>query len=140
MSLDNIKIVLARPLYGGNVGSVCRAMMNMGFSRLAIVEPTLSLDMGELRKMALNAIPIYEGRQEFGTLADATSLPGPPRGTGCTGRIAGRCGNGRLICCNRPPPAPSGSFSARKTMGSRTMKSPSATGLFRSPRRRNTSP
>ena len=73
MSLDNIKIVLARPLYGGNVGSVCRAMMNMGFSRLAIVEPTLSLDMGELRKMALNAIPIYEGRQEFGTLADAVS-------------------------------------------------------------------
>jgi len=73
MPLDAFRIVLTRPLYGGNVGSVCRAMMNMGFSRLAVVEPTNPLDEVELRKMALSAVSIYENRSEHPTLADAVT-------------------------------------------------------------------
>ena len=40
-NFDHIAIVLARPKYAGNVGSVARAMKNMGLSRLIVagVEP-----------------------------------------------------------------------------------------------------
>ncbi len=70
MSLDNIRIVLVEPLYGGNVGSVCRAMSNMDISDLALVSPR-NLDMDEARKMAVHAGDILENRTEYGTLAEA---------------------------------------------------------------------
>ncbi|MDA0322588.1 MAG: TrmJ/YjtD family RNA methyltransferase [Verrucomicrobia bacterium] len=60
---DNIRVVLVSPLYGGNVGSVCRAMGNMGLSRLMIAAPG-NLDMGEARKMACHARDILESRRE----------------------------------------------------------------------------
>jgi TrmH family RNA methyltransferase len=71
MSLKNVRIVLVRPLYGGNVGSVCRAMMNMGLSDLAIVNPREEFDEDEMRMMALTAVELYEQRREFATLAEA---------------------------------------------------------------------
>ena len=37
--LDNIIIVLVEPLQSGNIGMVVRALMNMGLSRLRIVNP-----------------------------------------------------------------------------------------------------
>ncbi|MDQ5987166.1 MAG: tRNA (cytidine/uridine/adenosine-2'-O-)-methyltransferase TrmJ [Syntrophus sp. SKADARSKE-3] len=37
-NFDNITVVLQRPKYAGNVGSVARAMKNMGLSRLVISE------------------------------------------------------------------------------------------------------
>lgn len=73
MNLSAIRIVLTRPLYGGNVGSVCRAMMNMGLSDLAVVKPTLRLRPAEVRKMALGAIGIYDRRGRFDTLAEAVA-------------------------------------------------------------------
>jgi tRNA/rRNA methyltransferase len=81
MGLENIRIVLARPLYGGNVGSVCRAMMNMGFSDLAVVPGPLDLFEEELRKMALGALPIYEQRSEFDSVAEAVADCGWVAGT-----------------------------------------------------------
>ncbi len=39
MSELRIKVVLVEPLYQGNVGSVCRAMKNFGFSDLVLVNP-----------------------------------------------------------------------------------------------------
>jgi len=45
MSLRNIRVVLVSPIYGGNVGSVCRAMKNMGISDLAIAAPRGELDV-----------------------------------------------------------------------------------------------
>jgi tRNA/rRNA methyltransferase len=80
MGLESIRIVLARPLYGGNVGSVCRAMMNMGFSRLVLVEPRAGND-AELRKMAMHAIPIYDQREEYPTVAEAVADCGVVVGT-----------------------------------------------------------
>ncbi|MFC1497383.1 RNA methyltransferase [Verrucomicrobiota bacterium] len=72
MSLDNIRIVLVNPIYGGNVGSVCRAMANMGFSDLAIAAPR-TLDMGEARMMACHAVHILDDRKEFPTIKEAVS-------------------------------------------------------------------
>ena len=71
MKLENVRIVLVSPLYGGNVGAVCRAMMNMGLSELRIVNPRAQFDEDEMRKMSLNAVSIYENRTEHATLVEA---------------------------------------------------------------------
>lgn len=72
MSLDNIRVVLVHPLYGGNVGSICRAMANMGLSDLALVQPQ-RLNMDEARMMACHATEILESRSEFTTMAEAVA-------------------------------------------------------------------
>lgn len=70
--IENIRIVMVNPLYGGNVGSVCRAMANMGFCDLALVSPS-NLNMKEARMMACHAGDILDNRTEFGSLADAVA-------------------------------------------------------------------
>lgn len=72
MGLENIRIVLVSPMYGGNVGSVCRSMANMGLSDLAIAAPR-PLDRNEAKMMACHAGEILESRTEYPTLADAVS-------------------------------------------------------------------
>ncbi|MFC1452869.1 RNA methyltransferase [Verrucomicrobiota bacterium] len=72
MSTENIRVVLVGPLYGGNVGSVCRAMANTGFCDLALVAPK-PLNMGEARMMACHATHILEARSEFGSLSEAVA-------------------------------------------------------------------
>ena len=67
---DNIRIVLARPIYGGNIGSVCRAMSNTGLSDL-VIAGAISHDMNEARKMACWAHGILESRREVLTLTEA---------------------------------------------------------------------
>jgi tRNA/rRNA methyltransferase len=71
--LDLVRIVLVRPVYGGNVGSVCRAMKNMGLSRLVVVGPEDHLDLRELRAMAVHAHDLYEGRGRAATLEEAVA-------------------------------------------------------------------
>jgi TrmH family RNA methyltransferase len=80
MNLDNLRIVLVQPIYGGNVGSVCRAMANMGLSDLVVVNPG-NLNMGEARKMAVHADDILASRTEVDTLAEAVSDCGVVIGT-----------------------------------------------------------
>ncbi len=48
------RVVLNRPLYGGNVGSSARAMANMGLVDLHVVQPQYK-DETELRKMAVHS-------------------------------------------------------------------------------------
>jgi tRNA/rRNA methyltransferase len=71
--LDNVRIVLVGPLYGGNVGSVCRVIRNMGLSRLVIAEPRRDLDLAELERMASHAFSVYENRREVPTLGEAVA-------------------------------------------------------------------
>jgi TrmH family RNA methyltransferase len=71
--LDHVRIVCVDSLYGGNLGSICRAMANMGLKRLDLVRPSPSLDIAELRKMAVRADGLYDRRREFATLAEAVS-------------------------------------------------------------------
>jgi tRNA/rRNA methyltransferase len=73
MDLRNIRVVLVRTIYGGNLGSVCRAMKNMGLSDLALVDPGKDLDFFEAHKMALHAQDVLEGRRQFATLAEAVA-------------------------------------------------------------------
>ena len=72
MSLDNIRIVMVQPLYGGNVGSVCRAMANMGLSDLALVNPQ-RLNMDDARMMACHAASVLDDRSECASLAEAVA-------------------------------------------------------------------
>ncbi len=72
-ALANIRIVLVRPIYGGNVGSACRAMANMGLSDLALAGAVPSLDFQAARKMACRAGAILDRRKDCATLAEAVT-------------------------------------------------------------------
>ncbi len=69
--LQNISIVLVRPQYAGNIGSVCRAMKNMGLSRLVLVAPEQDPLSLEGRKMATSARDILERAEVFPSLEAA---------------------------------------------------------------------
>lgn len=71
--MRNVRVVLVRPMYGGNLGSVCRAMKNMDLSQLAIVQPRDTLDFAEAQQMSMHALDILESRQQFDSLADAVA-------------------------------------------------------------------
>ncbi|MDR2185808.1 MAG: RNA methyltransferase [Treponema sp.] len=74
MLLKDIIIVLVRPAEPGNVGAVCRAMKNMGLSRLRIAGTVRkSLDEGAIRARAVHAADIWEGAAFFDTLAGAAA-------------------------------------------------------------------
>ncbi len=69
--LNNIRIVLVNPLFGGNLGSICRAMNNNGLTDLAVVDPCSDMDMDEARRFSCNARAQLEARREFATLEEA---------------------------------------------------------------------
>jgi TrmH family RNA methyltransferase len=79
-SLDNISIVLVDTKAPANVGSVARAMMNMGFSRLVLVDPPKD-SSGEARRLAAGAHEILDGAEVFNTLKEAVSDQGIVIGT-----------------------------------------------------------
>ena len=69
--LRNITIVLVRPQYAGNIGSVCRAMKNMGLSRLILVSPGQDPLSAEARMMATSARDILQKAKIFSSLEEA---------------------------------------------------------------------
>ena len=69
--LQNITIVLVRPQYAGNIGSVCRAMKNTGLSRLILVSPEQDPLSGEARMMATSAKDILEKAKIFSSPEEA---------------------------------------------------------------------
>ena len=71
--LRNIRIVLVRPMYGGNLGSVCRAMKNMDVTQLAVVQPRASMDFSEAQAMSMHAADILENRRQYNSLAEAVA-------------------------------------------------------------------
>jgi len=73
MGLAQIRVVLVGPLYGGNVGAVCRAMANMGLTDLRLVAPSPDLDWDEARMMACHAGHVLAGRQVHADLAGAVA-------------------------------------------------------------------
>ena len=85
--LDNIRIVLVNPIYGGNLGSVCRAMANMGLSHLDVVSPRPGMDMEEAHAMACHANAILDNRRVFDTAAEAVADCGLVVGTSNRGGL-----------------------------------------------------
>jgi tRNA/rRNA methyltransferase len=72
-TLNAIRVILVRPLYGGNIGSVCRAMRNCGLENLVLVEPNPHMDAIELRQMAMKSLDVYKNRKEFDTVEEAVA-------------------------------------------------------------------
>ena len=79
-SLDRISVVLHRPLYSGNIGSVARAMKNMGLSSLVLVAPETKIDR-EAYLMACGARDILEHCLTYDSLAEAIGQAGLVIGT-----------------------------------------------------------
>ena len=71
MRLSDVIIVLARPSEPGNVGAVCRAMKNMGLSRLRLAAPEFSGDEAVIRARAVHAADVWEKAEFFDSLASA---------------------------------------------------------------------
>ena len=69
--LSNFRIVLVEPLYSGNVGSICRAMANMGVKDLCLVAPQIVDGWEEGERLACHADDLLHGRREVATLAEA---------------------------------------------------------------------
>ena len=58
--LEEARFVLVQPQNGGNVGSAARALKNLGFSRLALVDPQCDPLGREARMMAVEARDVLE--------------------------------------------------------------------------------
>jgi tRNA/rRNA methyltransferase/tRNA (cytidine32/uridine32-2'-O)-methyltransferase len=87
MVLSDIVIILCRVTEPGNVGAVCRAMKNMGLSRLRITGTAReSLDGEVIRARAVHAADIWDRAAFFDTLpaaaADCSLLVGTTRRRG----------------------------------------------------------
>ena len=72
MNLNSISILLVRPRYHENIGSVARAMKNMGLNRLVVVDGSSPLHR-DAYKLASGAEDILERAEEFPSLREAIS-------------------------------------------------------------------
>jgi len=70
--MRRVRIVLVRPRGGGNVGSVARAMKNMGLGDLVLVRPRARRSL-LARAMAVHAADLLEGARVVLTLAEAVA-------------------------------------------------------------------
>ena len=78
--LDNIRIVLVKPKGSGNIGSVARAMKNMGLKDLALVGGGRTKSFWA-RAMAVHAKDILERARRFDSLREAVADCGLVVGT-----------------------------------------------------------
>jgi tRNA/rRNA methyltransferase len=91
--LSNIRIVLVEPQGGFNIGSVVRVMKNMGFSELALVNPS-DYRHDETYKASVGARDLLEEALEFPTLEEAI------RDTNLVVGTTRRAGKLRRIFCS----------------------------------------
>lgn len=70
-ALDEVRIVLVQPIGPLNVGSVARAMKNMGLSHLVLVEPLCDYLGEQARLMAVHAQDVLEAAKVVATLPEA---------------------------------------------------------------------
>ncbi len=71
MNYDNLYLVLVEPQGPLNIGSICRTMMNFGFSRLRLVNPCENYMDLQAKKMALSAFKVLENAEIFDDLGSA---------------------------------------------------------------------
>jgi tRNA/rRNA methyltransferase len=80
VNVDSVSIILVKPRYPENVGSVARAMKNMGLSRLILVDGCSPLHENAYR-LASGAEDILERAEESITLREVVSEMGCVVGT-----------------------------------------------------------
>lgn len=76
MSLANVRVVLVRTHYAGNLGSVARAMRNFGLSDLVLVAPYATPNDLDARRLATHGLPVLDAARTVpdlgAALADCT--------------------------------------------------------------------
>src|SRR5256714_413627 len=72
MGLDRVRIVLVRPKSSGNVGSVARAMKNMGLGDLRLVAPR-RYRPASAATMAVHASDVVSRARRHSSLGDAVA-------------------------------------------------------------------
>lgn len=81
-----VRFVLVEPRFAGNVGAAARAMKNLGFRRLILVQPGCDPHDREARMMAVEAGEILDGAEIHddldAALAGAHTVVGTSRRTG----------------------------------------------------------
>lgn len=86
---DTASIVLVEPLHPGNIGAAARAMKNMGFRRLRLVNPADPF-CAEARRLASGALDILESAEIFRSLPEALA------DLHVTAGLTARTGKGRI--------------------------------------------
>lgn len=84
-SWDNIRVVLVETSHSGNIGAVARAMKNMGFSNLWLVNPASFPDETSYARSA-GASDVLDKAQVVGTLDEAIDDCVMVMGTSARGR------------------------------------------------------
>jgi TrmH family RNA methyltransferase len=78
MDLDGVEVVLVRPARPANVAAACRALKNMGLSRLTLVAEPPAAFRAEDRALAYGAWDLLDSARQVATLeeavADATAV------------------------------------------------------------------
>jgi tRNA/rRNA methyltransferase len=84
--LDNVVVILAGTKHPGNIGSVARAMHNMGLAHLRLASPQCARNQ-ESERLACGGKEVLENAREYGTLKSA--LRGIHLLVGTTGKTGG---------------------------------------------------
>lgn len=71
MNKNNLAVVLVEPQGALNIGSVCRAMLNFGFTDLRLVNPQVDHLSRDARLMAVKATSVLEQAKLYNSLQDA---------------------------------------------------------------------
>ncbi|MBI5557946.1 MAG: RNA methyltransferase [Deltaproteobacteria bacterium] len=71
MTSPAVSVVLVEPQGALNIGSICRVMMNFGFTDLRLVKPRADHLSKQARDMAVNARDLLKKAMMFPTLAEA---------------------------------------------------------------------
>jgi tRNA C32,U32 (ribose-2'-O)-methylase TrmJ len=87
--LRRVAVVLNEPQDPVNIGSVVRAMKNMGLSKLRLVQPA-DFDTFRIQGVAHTGIEVVESAELFGSLDQAVSDARLVIGTSARGRRARR--------------------------------------------------
>jgi tRNA/rRNA methyltransferase len=101
-----VNIVLVRPSRPANVAAACRALKNMGLSRLTLVQPPVGLETPEVRALAYGAWDVLDGAVRSSDLAVAVGDAAFVVGT--TGRPAAGTWTPRRLALEAPARTGSG--------------------------------
>ncbi len=83
---QDVTFILVKPRYGGNIGSTCRVLKNMGFKKLHLVRPSVLATHPESLRLAVGAADLAQKAKVFDSVEEATKglrfLIGTSRRTG----------------------------------------------------------
>ena len=71
MTPSALRIVLVRPHYAGNIGSVARLMANFGHRDLVLVDPVASVTDYDARRLATHGVSILDSARIVSSLSEA---------------------------------------------------------------------